>query len=146
MKIFPWLIFLLICFVLFKSITGFIRGNKKYGKFELRDSRFSSELFWTMLVIYIIVIIGFGLIYFILSFQGIVLVENGELRQVSVLGSVIHSVYFSGVTLLTIGYGDISPIGIGRFFAVTEALIGYVLPTAFVMRLFQTQSRERESD
>lgn len=146
MKIFPWLIFLLICFVLFKSITGFIRGNKKYGKFELRDSRFSSELFWTMLVIYIIVIIGFGLIYFILSFQGIVLVENGELRQVSVLGSIIHSVYFSGVTLLTIGYGDISPIGIGRFFAVTEALIGYVLPTAFVMRLFQTQSRERESD
>lgn len=146
MVIFPWMIFLLICFVLFKSITGFIRGNKKYGKFELRDSRFSSELFWTMLVIYIIVIIGFGLIYFILSFQGIVLVENGELRQVSVLGSVIHSVYFSGVTLLTIGYGDISPIGIGRFFAVTEALIGYVLPTAFVMRLFQTQSRERESD
>lgn len=144
MAIIPWIMFILVCFVLLKSIVGFIRGNRLYGKFELRDSRFSSELFWTLFVIYIIVILGFGLIYFILSFQGIVLVENGELRQVSVLGSIIHSVYFSGVTLLTIGYGDITPIGIGRLIAVVEALIGYVLPTAFIMRLFQTRSRERE--
>lgn len=109
---------------------------------KLEESRFSAELFYTLLVIYSIVIIGFGLIYFILSFQGMILVEHGELQQVSVVGSLIHSLYFSGVTLLTIGYGDIIPIGIGRGIALIEALLGYVLPTAFVLRLVQTRRKD----
>ena len=109
---------------------------------ERSNSRFSVELFYILLIIYSIVIIGFGLIYFILSFQGIVLVEDGELRQVSILGSIIHSFYFSGVTLLTIGYGDITPIGIGRLIALVQALIGYVLPTAFVLKLVQSSQEK----
>ncbi|RKQ31424.1 two pore domain potassium channel family protein [Oceanobacillus halophilus] len=144
MFLIPWVIFILIIAVLVTSIFEFIKGKKLHVQFEMRDSRFSSELFMTLLVIYIIVIIGFGLIYFILSFQGIILVEYGELRQTSIIGSIIHSIYFSGVTLLTIGYGDITPIGIGRLIAVLEALIGYVLPTAFVMKLFQTRERGRD--
>lgn len=140
----PWIIFILICYVLMKSIIGFISGKQVHVKFELRDSRFSSELFMALLLIYVIVIIGFGMIYFILSFQGIILVEYGELRQPTMIGSIIHSIYFSGVTLLTIGYGDISPIGIGRLLAVIEALLGYVLPTAFVMKLFQSGERSRD--
>ena len=39
--------------------------------------------------------------------------------------------YFSGVTLTTLGYGDIAPIGISRAFAVNEAFCG-----AFMMALF----------
>lgn len=39
--------------------------------------------------------------------------------------------YFSGVTLTTLGYGDIAPIGISRAFAVNEAFWG-----AFMMALF----------
>ncbi|MEK4801018.1 MULTISPECIES: potassium channel family protein [Bacillaceae] len=144
MFLIPWIIFILICYVLVKSIIGFITGKQIHVKLELRDSRFSSELFMALLVIYVIVILGFGMIYFILSFQGIILVEYGELRQPTLIGSVIHSIYFSGVTLLTIGYGDISPVGIGRLLAITEALIGYVLPTAFVMKLFQMGERSRD--
>lgn len=105
----------------------------------MKESRFSMELFYTLLIIYSIVILGFGMIYFILSFQGIILMEYGELREVNALGSIIHSIYFSGVTLLTIGYGDITPIGFGRAIALVEALIGYVLPTAFVLKLVQSQ-------
>ena len=61
------------------------------------------------------------------------------------LGSLIHSFYFSGVTILTIGYGDIVPIGIGRLVALIQALIGYVLPTAFVLRLvIVTQEKVEE--
>ncbi|GAB3042461.1 hypothetical protein GCM10027286_00800 [Virgibacillus ainsalahensis] len=59
------------------------------------------------------------------------------------MGTAIHSMYFSGVTLLTIGYGDITPIGIGRLIALIQALIGYILPTAFVLRLVQSQQRSR---
>ena len=132
----------LVCFVLFRSMYEFIFVKKSY--LDMKESRFSTEIFVTMLVIYIIVIIGYGLIYFILSFQGIVLAEYGELRRTTVIGSLFHSLYFSGATLLTIGYGDIIPLGLGRFVALTEALIGYILPTAFVMKLVQYRERSRE--
>lgn len=140
----PWILFSAICFLVLKSLYDFIRGKTFYVSFEMRESRFSMEIFFALVVIYFIVMIGYGMIYFILSFEGIVLVENGELRQVSVLGSIIHSIYFSGVTLLTIGYGDITPIGLGRFIALTEALIGYILPAAFVLKIFQSNERSRD--
>lgn len=139
MNLFLWFIIICICFIILKSLIEFIQGGKLKWGFEMKERKFSIEIFYTLLIIYTIVIIGFGLIYFILSFQGIVLVEHGEIRQVSVIGSLIHSFYFSGVTLLTIGYGDINPIGIGRFIALVEALIGYILPTAFVLRLVTRQ-------
>lgn len=44
---------------------------------------------------------------------------------------ILKSVYFSIVTFTTLGYGDITPIGFSRFFAVTEAFLG-----AFMMALF----------
>ncbi|WP_373895387.1 ion channel [Virgibacillus natechei] len=144
MGIIPWLLIVVICIILTKSLFGFIRGGKMGWQLEMRDSRFSAELFYALLVIYSTVIIGFGLIFFIISFHGIILVEGEELREVSILGSIIHSVYFSGATMLTIGYGDVTPIGIGRIIALIEALIGYVLPTAFVLRLVQSQQRSRD--
>jgi len=140
----PWLLFAVICLVVGHCLYDFIKSSWfKSGK-EILAARFSAELFYTLLITYCTVIIGFGLLYFILSFQGIILVEDNELRQVSVLGSIIHSFYFSGATLLTIGYGDITPIGIGRLIALIEALIGYILPTAFVMRLVQIRHRSRD--
>jgi potassium channel LctB len=42
--------------------------------------------------------------------------------------------YFSAITLLSVGYGDITPIGIGRWLAVVEALLGYTMPMAFVVK------------
>src|SRR5690625_5202346 len=109
MTYFAWIMIAVICFIVVKSLIDFIQGGKSHINMRLKESRFSSEIFYTLLIIYSIVIIGFGLIYFILSFQQIMLVEGGELRDVSVIGSLIHSFYFSGVTLLTIGYGDITP-------------------------------------
>lgn len=140
MFIIPWFILGTVAFIVIKSLIDFIRGGKLR---EMRDAGFSLDLFYSLVIIFVIVIIGFGLIYFILSFQGIILVEHGELRQVSIAGSIIHSLYFSGVTMLTIGYGDITPIGIGRLIAVIQALIGYILPTAFVLRLVQRGQRDR---
>lgn len=143
MGTFSWLILLGICFVMAKSLLDFIRGEKFSVNVKLKESRFSSEIFYALLIIYSVVITGFALIYFILSFQGIILVEYGELHGVDIIGALIHSFYFSGVTLLTIGYGDIVPIGIGRLIALIEALIGYILPTAFVLRLVQTGNPEK---
>ena len=144
MAVLSWGFIGLIVFILIKSLTGFIKGGSKETDERLSEGRFSVEIFYTLLVTYTIVILGFGLIYFILSLQGIILVEGDELRQVGFIGSLVHSFYFSGVTMLTIGYGDIVPIGIGRLVALIQALIGYVLPTAFVLRLVVTTKEKIE--
>ncbi|WP_217589730.1 potassium channel family protein [Lentibacillus saliphilus] len=125
------------------SVFGFMFLKQK-DAYPFASSRFSVELFVTLVIIYIIVILGFGAIYFTLSLQGIVLVEHNELKQMSVMGSLAHSIYFSGVTMLTIGYGDIAPVGIGRLIAIIEALIGYILPAAFVLKVVQFTQRDRE--
>ncbi|WP_077324575.1 potassium channel family protein [Virgibacillus siamensis] len=144
MGILSWVFIFGICGIIVRSIVQFIRGGKHRIYLKMRESRFSAEIFYTLLIVYFTVIIGFGLIYFILSINRILLVENGELRDVSIIGSLIHSLYFSGVTLLTIGYGDITPIGIGRLIALIQALVGYILPTAFVLRLVQSNQRDRD--
>ncbi|WP_404451468.1 two pore domain potassium channel family protein [Virgibacillus necropolis] len=133
MTIVSWIFISIVSVTMVGSIAYFMRHSKNH------ERSFSMEIFYTLLVVYSIVIIGFALIYFILSFHRILLVEGEELRQVSVLGSFIHSMYFSGVTMLTIGYGDITPIGYGRLIALIQALIGYILPTAFVLRLVQNK-------
>lgn len=99
----------------------------------------SLEVFYTFIIIYCIFIVGFGLIYFILSFSEIILLENvpGRYPESGLLRRLFLSMYFSGVTLLTIGYGDITPIGIGRIISLVQALFGYVLPTAFMLKLVQ---------
>ena len=49
---------------------------------------------------------------------------------------VIRKVYFSFVTLLTLGYGDVSPINsIARLLAIIEALIGQIFLVVLVARL-----------
>lgn len=139
MNLFLWIIIILICLIITRSIVILIKGSPKGRSQGIKESSFSLEIFYTLLIVYSIVITGFALIYFVLSFEGIVLVEYGQLEDAGVIGSLIHSFYFSGVTLLTIGYGDIVPIGIGRLIALIEALIGYVLPTAFMLRLVRSQ-------
>jgi hypothetical protein len=46
----------------------------------------------------------------------------------------VKCLYFSGITLATVGYGDIQPIGFwSRLFAVIEGLIGIVLAALFAV-------------
>lgn len=134
MNLFIWLTVGAICFVMFRSVVEFIKGERAGG---MQESRFSKELFYTLLVIYLIVLVGFGMIYFILSLQQEVLREAVQSGSQGITGKMLDSIYFSGVTLLTIGYGDIAPFGIARAIALVQALLGYVLPTAFVLRIVQ---------
>ena len=89
----------------------------------------------TLFLIYTTVLIAFGLSYVVLEEMGFaVLKEDGESLNAHSFQLVEICLYFSAITLLSVGYGDISPIGIGRWIAIGEALIGYTLPFAFVMR------------
>lgn len=46
------------------------------------------------------------------------------------------SIYLSAITLFSVGYGDVVPIGVGRLLVIIEALLGYTIPAAFVVRTF----------
>ncbi len=43
-----------------------------------------------------------------------------------------EALYFSAVTFTTVGYGDISPLGVNRAFAAIEALLGITINTALI--------------
>lgn len=125
----------LIVILLVGSLYNFV-----FGRISKRGI-FSYEIFYTLLVVYIMVLISFAGIYFILSFQGVVLLDNGALKEQSVVGRIVHSLYFSGVTLMTVGYGDITPVGWGRVIALVESLIGHILPPAFVLKIWQAKEK-----
>lgn len=126
-------LYMSLCIVvlcIFMSLQTLFTSKRIKGKWV------SVENILYLLCLYATILIGFGLIYIILDLNGhIVLMEETNYLEVDFLDRLETGIYFSAVTLFSVGYGDISPIGIGRMIAVTEAMIGYVIPTAFVARV-----------
>lgn len=125
-----------LLFVMFVAMFGIITSVLMLlrNKPIIRGQQISLRNFFALLIVYVTVMVGFGCIYVALELMGVsVLTEN----QVEIGGSFLHlledTMYFSAVTLLSVGYGDITPLGIGRWFAVVEALFGYLLPATFVV-------------
>ncbi|MCT4783944.1 MULTISPECIES: ion channel [Exiguobacterium] len=115
-----------LCFIALNVVTFLRHKTHRQTGF---DGRFFSHLFVSLCVI----MIGFAVIYYALSRDGIVLVTSLESMTV-VEPTWQNLLYFSGVTLLSIGFGDMLPIGPARIFALIEAAIGVLLPTAFFMK------------
>ncbi|MBD8071194.1 two pore domain potassium channel family protein [Bacillus sp. PS06] len=88
-----------------------------------------------LLLIYVTVLMGFGIIYVVLDLNSFpVLNQNGAAFTGGFSERLESSMYFSAITLLSVGYGDITPVGVGRWVAIVEALIGYTIPMAFVVK------------
>jgi potassium channel LctB len=83
-------------------------------------------------------IIGiFTVIYLILDYWGI----GGiiDQRGFSLLGmpwfdQIGRTVYFSAITLFSVGYGDLIPVGWSRLVAIMEATVGYILPAVITVQ------------
>ncbi len=99
-----------------------------------QGKRISIRNFIILLLVYMTVAMGFGCLYIALELMGVSVLTEGEAR---VGGSFMHlledAMYFSAVTILSVGYGDITPLGVGRWIAMLEAFFGYLLPAAFVV-------------
>ena len=88
---------------------------------RIRLFRFMDRLNLPLLiVIWILVGILFGIFYNV--FPGRLVKIDGTATY-----SFFDSVYFSFITLLTTGYGDIVPTGFLRIFSVIEGLIGWII-------------------
>ncbi|MDO8556481.1 MAG: potassium channel family protein [Nanoarchaeota archaeon] len=91
---------------------------KKRGKFLLFLER---TRFPGIFAFWFIMIFGFGLLYYFTNTTVHILTYTVEKTLPVGLGD---SIYFSFVTAATIGYGDITPVGIGKFLAVLEGMLG----------------------
>ncbi|QHT45865.1 two pore domain potassium channel family protein [Bacillus sp. SB49] len=111
---------------------------------EFEHKIFSFQLFVSIMLLYAIVMIGFGIIYAALLNQGMAVYRiESSLYQPLWMGEIARSIYFSGITLFTVGYGDMIPVGIGKWIAILEAMIGYTLPAALVAKVWQKHQADR---
>lgn len=77
------------------------------------------------------------------TFAHLYLVAEVSTACLTAEGSGIGTLYFSYVTLTTLGYGDIQPLGLCRVPAVIEAVLGYVLLGLLVVTAHRTASSGR---
>ncbi len=117
--------------------------------FILNEGDVTSERIYAALDVYLLLGIMCGLIFCIFeeqwpgsfSFQSSTLVASAQNR-------LAHTIYFSFVTLGTLGYGDIIPVGgPARALAVTEAITGQMYLVVVVARLVSLyKSRSERND
>ncbi|WP_100330444.1 potassium channel family protein [Bacillus xiapuensis] len=92
--------------------------------------------------LYLTLMIGFALIYMLLHMNGHAVWAEDAYSHLGFWERFFTSLYFSGITLFSVGYGDIVPEGAGRWVALIEAWTGYTIPTAFVVRtMFEKQGQ-----
>src|SRR5699024_12393221 len=96
-----WLLTILIFGIMIMSIFEFVRGDVKRNnrRHILKDSRFSHELYYTLFMLYIIVLLCFGCIYFLLSLEYVVLLEHIDIHDGSFVHALLRYLYFIVVTL-----------------------------------------------
>ena len=83
-------------------------------------------------------LVGLLAVWVALLVTGWGLIWWGLQSHIEGIDGIWSGIYFSGVTFLTIGYGDIVPLGAGsRMLAVVEGLSG-ILTTAMVIGLLPT--------
>ncbi len=84
---------------------------------------------------YAVIMISFGLLFLLLELHGMhVILDSGAYLPDHFLKKLTTSMYLSAITLFSVGYGDVVPLGWGRIFVMIEAMIGYTIPAAFVVR------------
>lgn len=127
------MLFYLSIFLIIGAI--FLSLRTLFVPHKIKGKQVSLENFITLALIYAIVMAGFGLLYYLLDLRGIWVLSDVSMRpSTSSYERMGTSMYFSAITLFSVGYGDIAPVGVGRVIAVFEALVGYTIPAAFVTR------------
>jgi potassium channel LctB len=124
-----YLLFLFVSFCIVMSLRTL------FSSYKIKGKRVSIENFLFLVTLYATLMIGFGMIYMLLEMKGyLVILEENKILVGDFFMRLETFIYFSAMTLFSVGYGDIAPIGLGRVVAVVEALIGYTIPAAFVAR------------
>jgi len=98
-----------------------------------------------LLGIWLTIVLGFGLMYWAADLAGAPWISLDEGGPGS-LTDLLNALYFSFVTALTIGYGDISPLGPARILAVIEGAAGLLVFGLVISKLVSRRQEELMED
>ncbi len=87
--------------------------------------------------LFFVIAFFFALVYMVLDFLeiGRVIDHYASIRhQEKPIDHFTSSLYFSFITLFSVGYGDMTPFGLSKGVAIIEATIGHVIPIAIVIK------------
>lgn len=127
----------------FYSHTDVKNNRDKYSVLLLNNSIFSQKNVFQKLFIYILggfanprLFLLYGIfVYLLFSFLYSMPFLYFKVDGVATNLSICNSLYFSGVTFTTIGYGDIAPIELSRFMAFIEGILGILISSSFLVSL-----------
>ena len=128
----PLLAVLFSAFATWKMLTGIVRSERVTG-----------NVLAGALATYIMAGLAFGVIY------GVIAVRRPDafLTNTAAPASFPDLVYFSFVTLLTIGFGDVAPVApFARAVVLVEGLFGVVFTTVVMAALVAGYLRYREHE
>jgi hypothetical protein len=95
-----------------------------------------------VLLLWLWMVIGFGLAYWLLGAAGGRSLASAGGAVAPDPGGLATSLYFSFVTALSIGYGDVAPLGVARVLAVAEGAAGLILFGVVISRLVSRRQEE----
>lgn len=105
-----------------------------------RFGRFLDTISYLRLGLVTLLIWGLATIYFsVMTYH-----DHGmdiRIKCLEPIDSILSAMYFSAVTLTTLGYGDISPLGFGRVVAIFLAVTGLTIVAILIGKV----SSERQS-
>lgn len=130
------LIGLTILFML-ANIWFFFTGRK------FHNSHFHPPLFQKLFYALVGITFGFAVLYQILGTQHDIL-RIATAEGAGGADDFWDYLYFSGTTMLSVGYGDIVPVGSARFFSLVQAAIGLLLPAAYFAKIITGNGKEGE--
>ncbi len=87
-------------------------------------------------------VVGFGIIYWLASVFGAVWLDGTRSPMDGGFDDLLAAVYFSFVTALSIGYGDISPLGPARVLAIMEGAGALLMFGLIVSKLVSRRQEE----
>ncbi|SIS45235.1 potassium channel family protein [Salimicrobium flavidum] len=107
-----------------------------------------TRLFLSLFLFYTNVIVTFALFYILLDACGLGPVvdhyRGRELEHAEWPGRIGTSLYFSVITLFSVGYGDVTPFGWSRVAAIVESAFGYILPAVLMFPYVAMSSEDEE--
>lgn len=116
-----------------------IINSTKINKFKsIKKDTFvrmiDNKSYWFFIMIYILGIFISAIIYYILlQFSDGLIYTYTAVPEETI--DFLDTLYFSTVTITSLGYGDYRPIGFGKFIATLEVLYGLIILAIFVSKL-----------
>ena len=126
----PWQVALELFWVVHPLAIAWVIGRRL-----LREKDISVDELWGAIAIYVLIGLSFGNVYFIFW-----ILNPGSLLYANLPAGVDPGfsdfLYFSFVTLGTVGYGDVAPVARGvRLMAMFEALVGLMYIAVIIGRI-----------